>query len=398
LCGMLFTLVVWVFGVLSFILAILFYGFFLWHYIPNRDGGLAGYCRRKVDKRLAQIVSVKVNKAIEEEERRRHQLDKKGLKKGEKPPIVGRQATLPTLFDPKNDDQLPQMPILDRNDTTQSLPLYSSRPETPSGEPTLPAFELNNLNRRPVPSRNATNSSATSYASNAPLMANAAETGRTSPVPSLPLLDTNGYPDFPPPKPITPNSTRSQWSDEPNQGPPRLGSAIGDRGYTASPVSYTNGRSNTPGGMSNTASADTFGRPMPRQMNEMRSNTPMGPAPSMGRRTPFDPNTGRSSPATYRNDRNSPAPSSNSGYAAYNPGIRNPSVPPQQMNGPPGPQQRSPTDQGYFNHPQRPGTAQSQRSMGPNTNRLASPAPYRNGGPSPGYAPMGPDNAGYRNY
>jgi hypothetical protein len=396
LSGMIFTLVIWVFGVLSLILAILFYSFFLWHYIPNRDGGLSGYCRRKVDKRLSQIVSVKVNKAIEEEERRRLNADKKGLKKGEKPPTVGRQATLPTLFDPKSEDKLPYMPTLARADTMQTLPLYTSRPGTPSGQPPVPAFELDNLSQqRPFPNRNVTNSSVTSYASNAPLMANAAESGRASPAPSFASLNGNGFSNVQPPRSMTSNSNRSQWTDGSRpQGPPRMASAMGDRGYTSSPVSYTDGRSNTPGG----PTMDSYGRPVPRPMNDMRSNTPAGPAPSMGRRTPFDQSTGRSSPAPPFDfdGRNSPAPSPNGGYAPYNPGMRSASAA-QQLNGP-GLQQRNVTDPGYFpNGPPRPGTAQSTNMMvPPNINRLASPAPYNNGGPSPGYTPMGLDSPGYR--
>ncbi|EPE25291.1 hypothetical protein GLAREA_01203 [Glarea lozoyensis ATCC 20868] len=382
LSGMIFTLVIWVFGVLSLLLAILFYSFFLWHYIPNRDGGLTGYCRRKVDKRLSQIVSVKVNKAIEEEERRRQNADKKGLKKGEKAPVLGRQATLPTLFDPKNDDKLPNMPTLTRNDTMQTLPLYSSRPGTPSGQATLPAFELNNLSQsRPFPNRNATNSSVTSFGSNAPLMGNVAESGRDSPAPSIAPLN-NGYPNGLPSRPMTSNSSRSQWSEGPiTQGPPRMPSAMADRGYTSSPVSYTDPRSATPGGQT----LDGYGRPVPRPMNEMRSNTPMGP-PSIRQQTPYDQNMGRSSP---ENGRNSPAPS---GYAPYNPGMRSASAAQQTR---PVPQQRNVSEHGYFvNGPQRPGTAQSM-NVQPSINRLASPAPYNNGGPSPGYGPMG-GAEGYR--
>src|ERR1700712_3007296 len=66
LSGMTFTLVIWIFGALSLILAMIFYVLFLWHYIPNADGGLSGYCERKINQRLSKIVSVKVNKAIEE--------------------------------------------------------------------------------------------------------------------------------------------------------------------------------------------------------------------------------------------------------------------------------------------------------------------------------------------
>lgn len=178
---MLFTLVIWAFAALSLILAVLFYILFLWHYIPNRDGGLSGYCERKINDRLSKIVSVKVNKALEEEDRKRTKAYEKSLKKGETPQ-VGRQATLPTLFDAKSEDKLPNMPMLNRNDTMATLPLYSSRPGTPSGNvPTLPGFELDQLNQqRPGTSRTVTGSSAlsnVSYASNAPLIGNASDMG-----------------------------------------------------------------------------------------------------------------------------------------------------------------------------------------------------------------------------
>ncbi|KAH6679767.1 hypothetical protein B0J14DRAFT_306088 [Halenospora varia] len=398
LSGMIFTLVIWVFGALSLLLAVLFYIFFLWHYIPNSDGGLGGYCERKVDKRLSKIVSVKVNKALEEEEKRRQKADAKAIKKGELPQF-GRQATLPTLMDQKSEDKLPSMPTLQRNDTMATLPIYSSRPGTPSGQPTLPAFELDSLEqKRPFPQRNMTSTSTASYASNAPLMGNASDMayGRAgSPVPSLPPLETNGYPAQPQ-RTMTSSSNGSQWRGPPG-GPPRMPSAMADRGFTESPVSYTDGR-NTPASQT---SVNTFGRPMPRAIDDLRSNTPAGPAPSMGRRTPFDPNmTGRSSPAPgLEYGRNSPAPSrgptpANGGYQTYNPNMRSASTAPTSNPGP-APQYRNMTDPGYrgpadeFGNGSRPGTAQSGIA------RLASPAPYNNGG-SPGFPPMGMNSPGYR--
>ncbi|MBN6743396.1 hypothetical protein JKG47_23645, partial [Acidithiobacillus sp. MC6.1] len=46
LSGMVFTLVIWIFAALSLIIALILYLLFLWHYIPNADGGLSGYCER----------------------------------------------------------------------------------------------------------------------------------------------------------------------------------------------------------------------------------------------------------------------------------------------------------------------------------------------------------------
>jgi hypothetical protein len=431
LSGMTFTLVIWIFGALSLLLAVLFYVFFLWHYIPNADGGLSGYCERKVNRRLAKIVSVKVNKAIEEEERKRIKADAKAVKKGEMP-AFGRQATLPTLFDPKSDDKLPGMPMLNRNDTMTTLPQYSSRPGTPSGQPTIPGFELDQLDqKRPYPNRSVTGSSAVSgqsFGSNAPLMGNASDIGygrAASPAPSLPPLDTNGFPRAPQ-RTMTADSQNSNWSRGPQQGPPRMPSAMGDRGYTQSPVSY----GESPRSQAQ-PSMDNFGRPMPRAVDELRSNSLSSQQGPPGRRNPYDQNYpggrsspasgsefGRNSPAPYqargpapagseygRNSpapiqtrgpgseygRNSPAPSqggrgptsptsSNGGYQPYNPGNRsassaspnNPNFPPRQ------PQYRNMTDPGPRGPPQdgdyfgnvnappmpRPGTGQSNRSGG----------------------------------
>jgi hypothetical protein len=221
LSGMLFTLVIWVFAVLSLILAVLFYLLFLWHYIPNSDGGLSAYCRRKIDSRLTRIVSAKVNKALEDEERKRLKLAQKQIKKGEAPIVpIGRQATLPYLFDAKTDDKLPEMPMLHRNDTMATLPAYTSRPGSPSRQqPAVPGFELSSMDqRRPYPQRSDTGVSAmsnTSYASNAPLMGAAGEMGYGrggSPVPTvptLPQLDNDGFPF--PQRSTTANSNGSQW-------------------------------------------------------------------------------------------------------------------------------------------------------------------------------------------
>ncbi|CZS97612.1 hypothetical protein WAI453_008742 [Rhynchosporium graminicola] len=392
LSGMAFTLVIWVFGALSLLLSALFYLFFLWHYIPNADGGLSGYCERKINLRLASIVSVKVNKALEEEERKRNKMDAKLAKKGEKP--LGRQATLPTMFDSKTSDNLPPMPMLNRNDTMTTLPTYSSRPGTPSGHPGL---ELDHLDqKRPGATRNVTGSS---FGSNAPLVGNASGMGYArsgSPAPSLAPLNTNGYP-APPQRTMTANSTTSSnWNRGPE--PPRMPSAMGDRAYTASPMSYEGGPSMTGSPM------DAYGRPIPRAVGNLRSNTPSGPAPSMGRRTPFDQGHGSNFSQGSIDGRNSPAPTS-AGYQAYNPSIRSGSPGPGTPNFPNNntPQHRNmtdPTQRGpgsrtdYFGSPAPPlgprGAGGSNGIAG-GIARLASPAPYNQ---SPNF--MGPGAPSYR--
>lgn len=188
LSGMIFTLVIWVFSALSLLLAAIFYVAFLWHHIPPADGSLAKYCERKVNHRLKGIVTTKVNKALEEDERKRQRLDTKSAKHGEKP-VLGRQATLPTLFDAHQDDKLPNMPVLNRQNTGATLPLYTSRPGTP-GDYELGALEQ----KRPSYSRSTAGSSTTL---SAPLIGNASAMGHSrtgSVTPSLRSLESGFMP------------------------------------------------------------------------------------------------------------------------------------------------------------------------------------------------------------
>ncbi|CAK7214201.1 Potassium transporter [Sporothrix bragantina] len=244
LSGMIFTLVIWVFSFLSLLLAFLFFLFFLWGYIPRSDGGLSGYCSRKINKRLMKIVTSKVNTALEEEERRRKKAELKAAKKkGELPPTeltatipnVG-EATLPSSSPYGNNntyggstDKLPAMPnvMLQRNDTMATLPPYSSRPGTAAGggpnnnssfelnsmdqkpRPMMPPTRsgtmasmatMNTMSSRPMPTRSGTMASTStlaaptpvnpSYSTRAPLLGYAAEPGRSSsPTPTLPEMD-----------------------------------------------------------------------------------------------------------------------------------------------------------------------------------------------------------------
>ena len=175
LFGMLFTLVIWVFTAVGLILACLFYVIFLWHHIPSIDGSLARYCRRKVDKRLSQIVGVKINKAIEREN--------KQMAKGnaQDKPQLKHQPTLPIIDDDK--------PILSRQ-TSQST--YAQHgPQSSIGS--ISRFDVDDarrpstlpgLNRPTPPSRIASESSAhscDSYASDAPLIVGANAMGYSLP-------------------------------------------------------------------------------------------------------------------------------------------------------------------------------------------------------------------------
>ncbi|KAI0515019.1 hypothetical protein F5B22DRAFT_213502 [Xylaria bambusicola] len=202
LSGMLFTLVIWIFSFLFLLLGILFYVFFLWHYIPRQDGGLHGYCERKVNKRLKGIVTKKINKALAKEDWKRTHANGKGSKSTSEQSILDREASLPSFMDVEKGDALPEMPMLSRNDTMATLPVYSSRPGTPG------SIELGSLDKkRPLPTRqptNATSVSTNSYSSRAPLIASAADMGfdrSASPVPTIPSINGLRSPDMLPSRP-----------------------------------------------------------------------------------------------------------------------------------------------------------------------------------------------------
>lgn len=233
LSGMLFTLVIWVFTFLSLLLSFFFYIFFLWHWIPRSDGGLSGYCERKINKRLMGIVAAKVNKAIAKEEQARLKAEKKAAKKnGEKGPEE-RQATLPSLM--SDADSLPAMPTMQRAETFQTLPPYTSRPGSAGS-----AFEMGKMDqKRSYPNRSDTMaSSAVSFSSKTPLVPGAAEMGYRpeSPAPSLPALDLGSHHSTPHPTNFNRNFT-TQTSSPLSRGtsiPAPYGAA-----YTSSPQMYT---------------------------------------------------------------------------------------------------------------------------------------------------------------
>ncbi|KAK3331997.1 hypothetical protein B0T19DRAFT_456507 [Cercophora scortea] len=391
LCGMLFTLVIWVFSFLSLLLAAFFFVFFLWHYIPRADGGLTGFCERKVNKRLKQIVSVKINKAMAEDERKRK---KAAMKKGEDRPMT-MQATLPDL----SDDKLPEMPALNRADTITTLPPYTSRPGTPG------SFELNTLDqKRPLPSRTATTASSISqfsnnqYSSTASLLGGAAAPGMArsgSPTPTLPPTELDGYP------PVRPGTAASSRTYGPGALLQRLasnGGATGN-GYTASPSTYgsetmpafpppvrsptvgPNGGPNSgPNGGPNVGLTGYRGGPGSNQ-GPARSYTGGSRPPYDGNR-PFDEfSNGRASPApsngTYRNGPLSPRGLGPDGYPMRSATNPIPSRGPQEM-GPDGYPMRSATN---------PMPPRGQQEMGPDGYPMRSVT----NPPPRGPQEMGPD-------
>jgi hypothetical protein len=181
LFGMLYTLVFWVITLINLMVAVTLYLLFLFHHIPSSDGGLTGYCRRKINKSMEKIVRTKVEKALRKEN---------ALLAREGEDAMKRQPTLPNL-DLTNDEK---PPMLSRATTQATLPEYTSQPGTsrssaltsPSDlerQPTLPDIESADFHPGP-PTRVDTHASSASWAShgsNVPLMGGAGGMGYGQP-------------------------------------------------------------------------------------------------------------------------------------------------------------------------------------------------------------------------
>jgi hypothetical protein len=144
LSSMAFTLVIWVISMLLLLLALLFYIFFIWHYVKEET--LTGYCRRKVETRLAKIVKAKTDKIwAKQEEQNRLDLEKKGKDGDDIPAPLGGMKRQPTL--PVFDDSPPKAGgFLSRSESVATLPRYQSQPGTPNDEfpPPLPENAFSN--------------------------------------------------------------------------------------------------------------------------------------------------------------------------------------------------------------------------------------------------------------
>ncbi|KAH2126717.1 hypothetical protein KXW66_002310 [Aspergillus fumigatus] len=189
LCGMLFTLVIWVLSILKLASAVILYLIFLFHHIPAEDGSLKVYCRRKINARLMRIVRRKVDKA----------LAKSTLDRAPTQPhlALDRKPTLPMVADLDAEDKAPTVPTLSRSTTQTTLPPYTSRPGTaaPERNPTLPTLPDVSWTEKPAMSRTVTQSSAhsesTSY-SGATAVSGYSPLDRGSlPAPPVPPVPTN---------------------------------------------------------------------------------------------------------------------------------------------------------------------------------------------------------------
>lgn len=260
--SMLFSLVIWVIAALSLMLSVIFYIFFLWHYIPSADGTLTQYCRRKVETRLEKVVSKKVKKALEKEDQKRRKEESGRKKKGDAEGAQ-RAPTLPKLGELEDDTAS----VFSTSTTTTALPPYTphgpTRTNTTSTNtssrtlamtPSLPS-----LSERPVPNRSDT---SLTYASDAPLLSEAGSMGMSSPVPPMPQLDREGdyfqarpgprpMPRGPPGRPFSPMS-QGRASPHPQRGPlPPVNTSFSDgrgtpSGYLISPQPSESGARNPP--------------------------------------------------------------------------------------------------------------------------------------------------------
>jgi len=312
LSGMLYTLVIWLFEFLSLLIAAMFFVFYLWHIIPRDDGGLTGFCERKVNKRLRQVVSVKINKAMAEDERKRRKAEiKAAMKNGDDRPMT-MQASLPTiphLGGGGGEDKLPVMPMLSRADTILTLD-NSTRPNTPG------SFEMGAIGR-PAPKRTgtmATTATSASYSSRAPLLNSAAEIGMSrseSPAPSL-ATPTGYSSNIPPSRTTTISSNRSYGPAPGLNRMPSDGSSLRG-GYSTGPGlnrMVSNG-SSLHGGYA--GSPTTYSsEPMPSFPAPVRSPTaPVGySGPGPNQANGFG--QGRPPYGDYPSGRASPAPSNQS--------------------------------------------------------------------------------------
>ncbi|KUI69215.1 hypothetical protein VM1G_04903 [Cytospora mali] len=269
LSGMLFTSVIWIFSIMSLMTASMFFVFFLWGWIPREDSGLSGYCERKINKRLMKIVSSKIDAAIADQERQRKKAELIAARKAGGALPEERKATLPNIM-PSSDEKVPGMPMINRNDTMATLPMYTSRPATPNGGGGE-GFEM------PVLTRTGTSTSTTS--SRAPLLQSGAEMGRSSPAPPMPPLPT-----LPPMKSSMAGGHPPLQRVQTNQS-----SFGGSYTQTPSPYSPENSFPSMPQPVQSSASAPMGPYGMPPRSNTAQRGT-------------FDDyfSTGRASPAPMR--------------------------------------------------------------------------------------------------
>ena len=387
--SMMFTLTIWVFSALCLIAAGVLYLVFLWHYIPQRDGRLRIYCRRKIDRRLEKIVEHKIQSAIDDENRKKERAEKKAELKRQKtgelpppaPPKLARQPTLPDLTDPdlKEEPKVPDFGLQRQptNTTVSTLPLYSSRPPTRQGierQPTLPDLAMD-PSRPGMPSRSATQGSNwtdASYESDAPLLPNAGYAGGDgrsgSPAPTY-YSRQNSNASFRPPmqgrtitqssqgssqRSFTPMSggprgppLRSNTSFSFDQGPNSATSPItpvDSYGRPLAPLRQNTGDTFRSGPVRQDSQASSFSRPMVgtpgpaidrrptpgsiRSQGSFSLPMPRNPSQTSNFQRSFSPITEASQPTPPPDSYEMTSKPNNGGYVAFNPNARSASTTP----------------------------------------------------------------------
>ncbi|RMZ83209.1 hypothetical protein DV738_g1320, partial [Chaetothyriales sp. CBS 135597] len=171
LLGMLWTLIIWLLAAISLAVSVVLYLLFLWHHIPSGDGGLSRYCRIKINRRMERIVKAKVEKALKKENQLRERQEAMKARQGLE---VKKQPTLPSL-----DMATDSLPPLSRQTTMTTLPEYSSRPGSAGndleGVPPLPLLPQTTPPQSQSSRTRGSDTSWSSYASNAPLVNQAAD-------------------------------------------------------------------------------------------------------------------------------------------------------------------------------------------------------------------------------
>ena len=158
--GMLWTCLIWLISAISLGVSVVLYLVFLWHHIPSSAGGLSGYCKTKINKRMERIVRTKTAKALKKENEIRARQEAKAMREGTN---YKRQPTLPDM----GDVSTPSLVPISRQSTMTTLPEYSSRPGTanPSEEKFPPLPAPINTQIHPAPRRHMTSASDASWSS-----------------------------------------------------------------------------------------------------------------------------------------------------------------------------------------------------------------------------------------
>jgi len=279
LFAMLWTLVIWVISILSLIVSIILYIIFLWHHIPSADKGLSGYCKRKINSRMAKIVRAKVDKALKRENELRSRQQAKeggGLK---------REPTLPDVGSASDEP----VPGISRQTTWTTLPEYSSAATTDRENL---ASQLNGLgpmagSRPRPPIRSVTQSSDaswTSYSANAPLISSAGEMGYSPPDRAQTPSAASPSPWGSRPPPNRSMTGMSQQSQRPFSPGPRPANDQDGRNTSGSFQMEPLSRSGT--SMSNEQS-----RSLTRRPSELSSaaSLPQGRSTPVNQRNPYFP-------------------------------------------------------------------------------------------------------------